>query len=786
MKIVIVAPTPVPFVVGGAERLWWGLQEYINKHTLHQCELIKIPTKEDSFWDLIISYHAFYKLDVSYFDMVITTKYPAWMIQHPNHHIYMQHCLRGLYDTYHLTGLPNDLLSEHPGIKNILASLEREESSIEHIFQQLFTLKDDPTVPKESYAFPGPFIRKIVHFFDKKAMEDIKSFSAISETVIKRKEYFPKEVSVHKIYHPSNLSDYHNEAYDYFFAVSRLDEAKRIEMIVEAYMQVDTDIPLKIAGTGPLSKKLHALTKDDKRVAWLGFVSDEALLIHYAKAYAVLFVPYDEDYGLITIEAMMSEKPVLTFDDTGGVLEFIEEKVTGLICEPDVDALVNTIRFISNNSTLCKKMGKAAKERVKEITWKSTVDTLLHLSSKDLLSVQNRKKKITVVTTYPVYPPRGGGQSRIFYLYRELAKHMDVDIVSLVSEKETYTKREIASNLFEIRVPKSKEHADKEKVIEEKAGISVTDIAMLYLYAETPLFIDMIKASCKDSSMVITSHPYTYPLLKDSVDIPIVYESHNVEHTLKKQMLEDTPHNRGLLKSLFKVEKSACLASVFTTICSDDDAMTFETLYGYDKKKAVVVPNGVDIKSVLYVSKERRKRLQSELGLSKKKIVLFIGSSHQPNRDAVKEIFHIAKSLPYYHFIIMGSVSDYFTNDRRADNIGFTGSIDDDEKEIYLSIADIAINPMLTGSGTNLKMLDYMASGIPVISSNVGVRGLDVTEQYVLIDTIDRFPEAIQNGTDAIMVDKARTYVEENFSWEVIATSYRSKILDWIEHKYEV
>ena len=60
MKIAIVAPSPVPFGVGVAEKLWWGMLEFINKHTTHQCELIKTPAKEHNFWELIDSYYAFY------------------------------------------------------------------------------------------------------------------------------------------------------------------------------------------------------------------------------------------------------------------------------------------------------------------------------------------------------------------------------------------------------------------------------------------------------------------------------------------------------------------------------------------------------------------------------------------------------------------------------------------------------------------------------------------------------------------------------------------------------
>jgi glycosyltransferase involved in cell wall biosynthesis len=252
MKIAIVAPSPVPFGIGGAEKLWWGLLEFINKHTSHQCELIKIPTKETSFGELIDSYHAFYKLDLSYFDMVITTKYPAWMIQHSNHHIYMQHCLRGLYDTYHFTGLPLKCTSEHPAINDLLQLLKYENMRVEDVFDALYQLKTDKSVPKEAFSFPGPFIRQVLHYFDSQAMRNVTKFSAISQTVINRKEYFPKNCCVNKIHHPSNLDNFKNSSYTYFFTVSRLDDAKRIQMIIEAYLNSSTQIPLKIAGTGPL------------------------------------------------------------------------------------------------------------------------------------------------------------------------------------------------------------------------------------------------------------------------------------------------------------------------------------------------------------------------------------------------------------------------------------------------------------------------------------------------------------------------------------------------------
>lgn len=767
MKIAIVAPSPIPFGVGGAEKLWWGMLEFINKHTTHQCELIKIPTKENNFWDLIDSYYKFYTLDVSYFDMVISTKYPAWMVQHDNHQIYLQHCLRGLYDTYHFTKLPIDFDSSNEKIKAIINLINCNEN-LDVVFNALFELRNDLTIPDETYMFPGPFIRMILHYFDQKAMSKINKFSAISQTVINRKEYFPVNKFVDKVYHPSNLTDFSNKNYDFFFTASRLDGAKRIRMIVEAYLKSDSKIPLKIAGGGPLSEELKELVKYDSRIEMLGFVSDQDLMDYYSNAYAVIFVPYDEDYGLITIEAMMCEKPVLTFDDTGGVVEFVEDRVTGLICKPDINELSKNIDFISRNPELCKKIGKEAKKRVEKITWEYTIGRLLEEDySKEKTS--EKKEKITVVTTYPIYPPRGGGQNRIFYLYKEIAKNMIVDIVCLAHESESFRKIEIAPNLFEIRVPKTQSHAIKEWEIEKEAGIPITDIAMLYLYDDTPQLVDEIKKSAKDSKYVISSHPYTYTLLEKYVKVNLIHESHNVEYNLKKQMLRDTPHNRKLLEKLFEIEKKACLEAELTTVCAFDDAITFEKIYGFDKNKAITVANGVDLETVPYISKEKRIELKNKLGLSNQKTVLFIGSWHQPNIEAVEIIFNIAKKLPHYNFLVMGSVGGYFDSYEKPKNIGFTGITTDEEKELYLSITDIAINPMMTGSGTNLKMLDYMANGIPVISTEVGARGLDIPNGYIVTSNIENFEYYILNIEKYVNIEDSRKYVENKFSWKVIS-----------------
>lgn len=166
MKIAVVGPSPVPFTIGGCENLLWGLCDSINQKTEHQAELIKLPLKEREFWDLIDSYYNYYNLDLSHFDMVISTKYPSWMVRHPNCICYMVHELRGLYDTYHNRKLPYEVPKGNSYIDYIMTYMEKHPCpySLDYFFELLYALKDNRGIPEEFFRFPGPFIRKIIHY----------------------------------------------------------------------------------------------------------------------------------------------------------------------------------------------------------------------------------------------------------------------------------------------------------------------------------------------------------------------------------------------------------------------------------------------------------------------------------------------------------------------------------------------------------------------------------------------------------------------------------------------
>ena len=112
---------------------------------------------------------------------------------------------------------------------------------------------------------------------------------------------------------------------------------------------VPYDIKFKIAGTGPEAHNLKKIAPDDKRIEFLGYVTQNDLIDLDSNALVVLYIPFDEDYGLITIEAMMSKKPLITAKDSGGSLEFVENEITVFVVNPDAQEFAEKINFFVNN-----------------------------------------------------------------------------------------------------------------------------------------------------------------------------------------------------------------------------------------------------------------------------------------------------------------------------------------------------------------------------------------------------------------------------------------------------
>ncbi len=297
----------------------------------------------------------------------------------------------------------------------------------------------------------------------------------------------------------------------------------------------------------------------------------------------------------------------------------------------------------------------------------------------------------------------------------------------------------------------------------------------------TPKYGEELKKSIESSDMIVVSHPYLYGEAKKYLKgKPFIYEAQDIEFIIKKNMLPDTGYAKSLVQKVFDIEKECCEKSKFIMTCSYEDKVSINQIYGIPMEKIVVVANGVDCDVTTFISINQRKENKQFLELEKEKLALFMGSWHKPNLEACEEILKIAPQCPEVKFLLMGSQCAYFENRKKSlpSNVGMLGLVSEEEKNRIFAAVDFALNPMLSGSGTNLKMFDYMSAGIPVITTEFGARGIDNKDVFILSE-INDMPKVINDfdlKDSSEMVVNARKYVNEKFDWKVIGEILIKKI----------
>ncbi len=343
MKKIAVLHSQVPFVRGGAENHVENLTRNLKSRGF-QAEIVSIPFKWYPRNALLDSYYLWRSTDLTEsngekIDMVIALKVPTYMLPHPNKVVWVMHQFRQAYD------LRDNVAAG--GLSNI----EGGKELIEKITQ-----------------------------LDNLGIGEAQSVYANSQNVANRL-YKYNNIQATPLYHPPALVGQYKsgEFGDYILSVGRLDNNKRIDLLIRALKYCDSSIHVKIAGKGPEMERFQALAQQlhvANRVELLGFVPDKDIIELYANALAVCYPPIDEDYGYITLEAFLSKKPILTCKDSGGVLEFARHEENGYIVDYDAEQMGECFQKLYNNKKRAYDMGAAGYERVKDISWDHVIDEL--------------------------------------------------------------------------------------------------------------------------------------------------------------------------------------------------------------------------------------------------------------------------------------------------------------------------------------------------------------------------------------------------------------------------
>lgn len=349
MARILVLGVKVPFTHGGQEVLVSSLVKKLRECG-HEADTIELPYNPLPKENLLAQVALWRSLDLTTFagvkiDLVIGTKFPSYYARHPRKSVWLVHQLRSIYDLY---GGPYSDIGDDP----------RDE-----------------------------VVRTLLTRGDEQALKECTFRAAISENVARRLEVFnglPAKV----LYPPLAFGDrYRSERPEpYILAVGRICRIKRLDLIINALPHIE-NLSLKVVGVcdepGTIEFLHNEIAKHNisSRVEFLGRVDDEQLIALYARATAVYYAPYDEDYGYVTLEAMASGRPVVTATDSGGTLEFISNGKNGYVADPTPVAVATAFNTIVREQQF-EQLSRCARMSVEELgileqSWEGVIQHLL-------------------------------------------------------------------------------------------------------------------------------------------------------------------------------------------------------------------------------------------------------------------------------------------------------------------------------------------------------------------------------------------------------------------------
>ncbi len=343
MNIAIVTSSP-PNVEGGHMVIARELVDALRQAG-HDPHLVVTP--DYGFGRQAAAYAATWRTDVSRvngraIDCVISLRYPSYAVRHPHHVCWLNHTMREYYDLW-------------PRFSPTLSPLNRIKEGTR---------------------------RRLIHAADQYLLtRNVTRLFVQSRTIQARLSMWPSLRS-EVLYPPAPKRDYRSDQYGpAFLFVSRLNRLKRADLLIRALATAEgAGIPVVLAGEGEERPALERLASElgvASRVTFAGRLTDAKLIAQLAVCRAVVFPPFQEDYGFVTVEAFASRRAVITCRDSGGPAELVQDGVNGFVCDPSPESMARALRALAADDMLAERLGGAACAAGARLNWPDTIRMLV-------------------------------------------------------------------------------------------------------------------------------------------------------------------------------------------------------------------------------------------------------------------------------------------------------------------------------------------------------------------------------------------------------------------------
>ena len=343
VRTILVCEAQVPFVTGGAEAHVRQLVDAL-RHRGFEADLVSVPFTWNPKAEILAHAAAWRLLNLNEsngrrIDRLIVTKFPTYFARHDDKVAWLIHQHRAAYELCGTMYSDFGHTEEDVGLRDTLMRLDGEMLG-----------------------------------------ECRRIFANARNTAARLAKY--NGLQAEALYHPPRLAARLESGRfdDYVLSVGRLELVKRVDLIISAMSALPDRVRLIVAGDGSQRGSLEQLAEErglGHRITFLGTVDDDALVALYRDALAVVYPPFDEDFGYVTLEAFLASKPVITCRDSGGPTEFVVDGENGLVCEPSADAIGAALARLADDRRRAAALGAAGREVASRITWDGVVEKLV-------------------------------------------------------------------------------------------------------------------------------------------------------------------------------------------------------------------------------------------------------------------------------------------------------------------------------------------------------------------------------------------------------------------------